>query len=375
MPATAYAAACRVTCAPQRDHRSTAASAPGPACCRLPAPQPEQQPACPEAMTGQPEQGRQQGDRRQHHHEHHRRDAHTSRGDEREPGEGQPEDRHHDGAAGEDDGLPGGRQGAAHRLRDRDARGEVLPVAREEEQGVVDAHAQPDHGRHDRRPDRDVDEQSEQRDQTGAHQQPEQRHRQRQPGGQQRPEGHHQDHRRDHQAEHLAHVGGRLLEAEVEVTARFEPQRRRRPRLRQDGLERGQVGDGELADLGVLHPHQCHPAVRGHLLGRAQHLRQVTHGRLQPVQVDPGLPGVHEGFTVLARCRHDVCRQPACAAVGARQQVGGGLGVGPGRRHRVVQLLPEAGRGGDDQDREEHPGSDGDPGAGGRPASPAVQQP
>ena len=162
MPATAYAAACRETCAPQRDHRSTAASVP-PVSVSAPA-APSQQPACLEAMTGQPEQGRQQGDRRQHHHEHHRRDADASRGDERQPGEGQPEDRHDDGAAGEDDGLPGGRQGAAHRLRDRDARGEVLPVAREQEQRVVDAHAQPDHGRHDRRPDRDVDQQPEQRE-------------------------------------------------------------------------------------------------------------------------------------------------------------------------------------------------------------------
>jgi hypothetical protein len=90
-----------------------------------------QEPACLEALACQPEQGRQQGDRRQHHDEYHRGDAHTGRGDEREPGEGQPEDRHNDGAAGEDDGLPGGGQGAAHGLRDRDARGEVFPVTGE----------------------------------------------------------------------------------------------------------------------------------------------------------------------------------------------------------------------------------------------------
>jgi hypothetical protein len=82
-------------------------------------------------MTGQPKQGRQQGDRREHHHKHHRGDGHASSGNERQPGEGQPEDRHDDGATGKDDSLAGGRQGAAHRLGDRDPRGEVLPVARE----------------------------------------------------------------------------------------------------------------------------------------------------------------------------------------------------------------------------------------------------
>ena len=65
--------------------------------------------------------------------------------EERDARDGQAEDRDHDRAAREDDGTAGGRDGPADRLLDRSSRRRGLAVPGDEEQGVVDPDAEPDH--------------------------------------------------------------------------------------------------------------------------------------------------------------------------------------------------------------------------------------
>ena len=89
----------------------------------------------------EPHQRRQQGDGGEHHHQHDQGDADAAGGDERDPGDGQAQDGHDDGAAGEDDRAAGGGQGAADRVLDVAALGEVLAEAGQDEQRVVDADA------------------------------------------------------------------------------------------------------------------------------------------------------------------------------------------------------------------------------------------
>ena len=99
-----------------------------------------------EPLAGQAEQGGQQGDGRDHRRQdgHRRPDRHP--GDERDADEQQAQQRDHDGDAGEDHRPPGGVGGGRHRRPRRE------PVVRspaepgDDEQRVVDAHAEADHG-------------------------------------------------------------------------------------------------------------------------------------------------------------------------------------------------------------------------------------
>ena len=101
--------------------------------------------------SGQPEQARQQGDGGSHgdHDGQGDRDAH--RGHRREAGEEQTEDRDHDGRAGEQHGLPGGGVGSPGRVLDAHALVQMLAVAGDDEQRVVDADAEADHHAQDQR--------------------------------------------------------------------------------------------------------------------------------------------------------------------------------------------------------------------------------
>ena len=73
------------------------------------------------------------------------------RADGREPGEEQAEDGDDDGGAGEQHGLAGGGVGGAGGVLDAHAVVEVLAVPGDDEQRVVDAHAEADHGAEDQR--------------------------------------------------------------------------------------------------------------------------------------------------------------------------------------------------------------------------------
>ena len=69
--------------------------------------------------------------------------------DGREPGEEQPEDGDDDRGAGEEHGLAGGGVGGAGGVLDAHAVVEELAVPGDDEQRVVDAHAEADHGAED----------------------------------------------------------------------------------------------------------------------------------------------------------------------------------------------------------------------------------
>ena len=67
-------------------------------------------PASVDAVPGQPEQRGKQGDRGEHHHQDDPGDADPAGGDERDPRHGEAEERHDDGAAGENDRATGRRE-------------------------------------------------------------------------------------------------------------------------------------------------------------------------------------------------------------------------------------------------------------------------
>ena len=205
----AYAVACRPTWAPHRRHRRPEAS--------------WRRGAAPvDAVARDPQQRRQQGDGGEHHHQHDQGDPDAPGGDERDPGDGETQDRHDDGATGEDDRPAGGGQGAADGVLDVAALGEVLTEAGQDEQRVVDADAESDHGSDHDRPAGDVDDVRHQGQRPGADREAEQGRPDRQAHGDDGPEGQQQDHDRDHQAEGLADAGRR--------PARTRSTGRRRPR-------------------------------------------------------------------------------------------------------------------------------------------------
>ena len=175
-----------------------------------------------------PQQRRQQGDGCEHHHQHDQGDPDAPGGDERDPGDGETQDRHDDGATGEDDRPAGGGQRAADGVLDVAALGEVLTEPGQDEQRVVDADAESDHRSDDDRPAGDVDEVGHHGQRPGADREAEQGRPDRQPHGHDGPEGQQQDHDRDPQAEGFADTGRRLLEREVQVAAGLDAQGRRR---------------------------------------------------------------------------------------------------------------------------------------------------
>ena len=117
---TAYAAACRDTCAPQRYQPSAGVM---PAARR---PRPDRQAVDP--VAGQPQEGRQQGDRGGHHDQHDQGHRDAARRDERNARDCQAEDRDDHGATGEDDGVTCRRHRSPDGLLDGEPAGEVLPV-------------------------------------------------------------------------------------------------------------------------------------------------------------------------------------------------------------------------------------------------------
>ena len=90
---------------------------------------------------------RQQGDRRQHHHQHADCAGHGQTTNERQPDDEQAEQRDHHGDAGEDDRPAGRIHGLHDGLFGLHSGVEVLAVASDDEQGVVDADANSDHRR------------------------------------------------------------------------------------------------------------------------------------------------------------------------------------------------------------------------------------
>ena len=221
---------------------------------------------------------------------------------------------------------------------------QVLAVPGDQEQRVVDAHAEADHGCHDRRPDGDVDDVGDQRQGARAD-----RRAPNSPIAVGSPAA-----IRDPKAtSRITSAATRpttsptldrgLLEGEVEVAAGSICSGRPERASSRAVLSRARSLASSLLDGGVLHAHQRDPTVRRHHLGvhgsllvrgehprrvrGADHVREPGQRLLQVGQVGPGSGGLEEGGAGGSRRRDDVRREPLGSRVGARQQLGRGLRV------------------------------------------------
>ncbi len=146
-----------------------------------------------DGATDEPEQGREKGDRRQHHDGDGHRGADGHAVHEVDAHEEQAHERDHDRAPGEHDGATGRVDRPHHRVLGLEAFVETLAVARDDEQRVVDAHADADHRRELGGEVGRRDDVAEQLHQTEADADAEQRDEDRQAHGEQRTERHQQD--------------------------------------------------------------------------------------------------------------------------------------------------------------------------------------
>ena len=173
--------------------------------------------------TGEAQEGGKQGDGSGDHDEHDQRGRNAGGGQERHASDSETEDRDHDRPTGEDHGLTGGGGGAPHGFLHRHALGEVLAVAGNEEEGVIDADTDADHRHHLRRPRRDVDQIVDEPEGTRAQRKTEQGGADRETHRNHRAEGDQQDDDRGHNADHLAGTGLGFLEHKEEFAIGFDP--------------------------------------------------------------------------------------------------------------------------------------------------------
>ena len=189
-----------------------------------------------QTTTGEPAQHRHQRQRGGHHAQHGDAGGEAERAVDGQPGEAQPHQRDQHGAGREDDRASGRGGSATGRLGDAEPLGEVLGVPGDQQQRVVDADAEADHGRDHRGGGADVGGGGEQGDAGAADAEPDQRGADRQAGADHGPEGEDQDDEGGDDADDLAatlHRGGRALgqlAAELDLEHRWPATVRRRPR-------------------------------------------------------------------------------------------------------------------------------------------------
>jgi hypothetical protein len=189
--------------------------------------------------------------------------------DEGDAHEQHAEQRDHHGGAGEQHGPPGGVERDGHRLAHGVAVVELLAVAGDDEQRVVDADAQPDHHAQERGEVGDGHEVAEDGDDHRAEADAEQRHAHGQAHGQHRAERHDQDDDGEGQADLL---GRGLLELGEHEPAQLDAQ----------AVDVGHVRVDLVADLAGL----GHVDVVGELdVGVGDAVRAVA-----PDEIWPSLP-------------------------------------------------------------------------------------
>ena len=173
-----------------------------------------------DARPDEGEQRRQQGDRGQHRREHGHRGRVAERGDQGDARHGERQEGDHHRAAREHDRAAGGGHREGDRLVHLDALVHLAPVAVDQEQRVVDPHAEADHRGEG---GRDVGHPDHVAHQADAHQPDDQadhgrddRHAHRHD----RPEREAQDEHRQHDADQLAALGRGLRELAADRAAR-----------------------------------------------------------------------------------------------------------------------------------------------------------
>jgi hypothetical protein len=159
-------------------------------------------------LAGEAEDRRQERDRDQHRDRDRAcgREAHDRQ--ERDVDHGQPHERDHDGQTGENDGTTGGRGRPRGGFLDVEPVGDVLAVAREDEQRVVDPDREAEHRRQDGSGLGLFDHARQRRQPSDADRNADDRRDERQAGGEQRAERDREHEVRDH---HPGSLGVRLL--------------------------------------------------------------------------------------------------------------------------------------------------------------------
>jgi hypothetical protein len=238
-------------------------------------------------VPGEAEQGRHQGEGGGHDG-----DDDDGRGEAEgrvgaEVGQAQAHQRHQHGGAGEDHRAPGRRGRAGGRLPGAVTGGQELDVARGEQQGVVDADPEPDHGGDRRGAGAHVGHGGQQQHAGRPEPEPDEGHEDRHAGGHDRAEGEHEQDQRDgdpHQLARAAELHGVLRDLPAELD--LQPRRARRLHGLLERLEVAHevgVGDG----LGVADVEQ-----HGGAVGRRPrwgHVHDVRHVR------EPAAQGLHGG--------------------------------------------------------------------------------
>ncbi len=178
----------------------------------------------PQAVDPRPEVGEERGQQRdggEHHDEHRERGGDGDAVHVGQAGEGEAEHGDHDDRAGEDHAAAGGGDGLEHRVVDGLPVGEGGAEAGQDEQGVVDADADPDQAGDRGRPVGDVDHVGEQHDQAaGGDAEAEEGDQERQAGRDDRAEGDQQHDRGAEEAEALG--AGRLLRGVDRIAAELD---------------------------------------------------------------------------------------------------------------------------------------------------------
>ena len=163
----------------------------------------------------QRQHGRQQRRRRQHRDEHDDARGVAQRRHQRDAGHEQRHERDDHRAPREDHGAARGRVGAGYRLADLHLVVlQLVSVPGDDEQAVVDAHAQADHGRQGRRRRRHLHDLAEDADDAQAGDERDDRREDRHPHGHEGPEGEEEDDDRGREPDDLGQVGrglGQLL--------------------------------------------------------------------------------------------------------------------------------------------------------------------
>ena len=320
-------------------------------------------------VAGDAEEGGQQRDGGEHHDQHDQRGGHTGGGHEGHAGDGETEDGDHDGAAGEDHGLTGGGGGATGGLDDRHALREVLAVAGDEEEGVVDAHTDADHGDHLRRPRRDVDEVVDEAEGAGAEGEAEQGGADRQAHGDDRTEGDEQDDDGGDDADHLAGAGAGLFEDEEQLTVGFDPQPVSLVELLAELLEILEGDGGDRVARRVLDTDERDGAV-GRQLRFAHRDDVVEFGELGADLVDRGSV-VGDRLAGGDRGDDELGARAGRVELGLFEQDQRIVAVLAGHREGVFEVASDGGVGDDHNGGEHEPGADHEPGSSsGEPAEP-----
>ena len=165
----------------------------------------------------------------------------------------------------EDHGLTGSCDRTAGGLDDRHALRQILAVAGDQKEGVVDADTDPDHGRHLEGPGRNVDQIVDETHGAHAERKSEQRRSDRQTHGDHRTERNEQDDDSGDDPDHLASAGLGFLEGEEEFTVGFDPVPGSLVEFSTEFLERLERRRGKFTAGRVEHSEQGDAAVFGQL--------------------------------------------------------------------------------------------------------------